>query len=139
MLLSYRLSSSRYREIIAEPYITNYDQEYSYENAEANTEPQAYWCVSIAHLHPGSANYGNVSPVILRLMHLTWVRTLCLVDMAIRLMNQGDLPAVFGSKDFAMHLLRTYTSEEPAQLRDAILNAREEFQSLMTKQAEGMQ
>lgn len=118
----YSLSSPRYRDIVGEPTIINHDATFSYTNEPEGVEPQHGWCVMIPHLDPGTANYGSVDPLILRLMFLCWVRTLILVDTAI------DIAALeehaVGTQPFAQQLLQEWQNREPAALTPAINQAR---------------
>ncbi|KAI7886316.1 hypothetical protein K492DRAFT_190282 [Lichtheimia hyalospora FSU 10163] len=118
----YALSSPRYRDIVGVPMIINHDATFSYEDEPEGAEPQQGWCVVIPHMHPGTANYGNVDPRIIRMMFLCWIRTLLLVDAAINIAAESPHPT--GSQAFAQQLLAEWQNREPVALSDAINEAR---------------
>lgn len=46
--------------------MSNHDSNFNYDTEPEDAEPAQHWCVAIFHNDPGTANYGNVNPLILR-------------------------------------------------------------------------
>ncbi|KAI7878958.1 hypothetical protein K492DRAFT_189177 [Lichtheimia hyalospora FSU 10163] len=120
------LSREEYSQIAGEARIVNYDIGFDYEHEPEDVEPQEHWCVAIFHNHPGTANYGCVSPVVTRFMHLCWVRSVIVLDTCLDfLRNPQQVAGAPGSRQFAQQLLQESQDREPTDFTVSLNQARD--------------
>ena len=136
-LIRYRLSSTHYHDILAKPFISNYDDTFPYENAAEDEQPQEQWVVVVPHMHLGSANYGCIEAYILKLMYVTWIRTLILTDIVIALLDDPNYPHDVGTRQFCERVLELWRAQEPEELTTTINQVKREGRDLMSSNARG--
>ncbi|CDH59130.1 predicted protein [Lichtheimia corymbifera JMRC:FSU:9682] len=102
----FSLTTANYSQVVGEPTIINYDERFDYENEPEEAHPQQdFYCVTIPHNHPGSANYGNVDPIFLRFMYLCWVRTMLVLDTCLDMLQDPNVGPAPGTQQFAQLLV----------------------------------
>lgn len=80
-------------------------------DAAKDQEPEAQVLV-VPHLHPGFVSYGPADPRILRLILLTWIRTLVLIDCCYEELADPQAPAQRGTLGFCQQALNRLIERE---------------------------
>ncbi|CDH57512.1 predicted protein [Lichtheimia corymbifera JMRC:FSU:9682] len=88
---SYSFARMEYLGSIGTPFISSSGLNFDYDAAE-DQEPEAQVLI-VPHLHPGFVSYGPADPRILRLMLLTWIRTLILIECCYAELADPQTPA----------------------------------------------
>lgn len=99
---------------IGDTFIVNYDTDFDYEGAAEDDQPNPNcWAVLIPHLDPGFASYGSGSTTMMRLMFLTWARTILLLESCLELLytRDGLRP---GTREFAEAMVDLLQRKEGA-------------------------
>ncbi|ORY89919.1 hypothetical protein BCR43DRAFT_118528 [Syncephalastrum racemosum] len=87
------------------PQVVDYD--YAFVPTLEQPVPEEHkYIILIPHLDPGFVSYGAADPVILQYMHLTWCKTVLLIEEVLRALERNDpvAPAP-GTREFCQALL----------------------------------
>ncbi|KAI8145507.1 hypothetical protein BJV82DRAFT_603920 [Fennellomyces sp. T-0311] len=99
---SFSLGLNEYMPKIATHEIIDYDHLY-----DAATQAGAqYKAILIPHLDPGFVSYGAAEPLILRLMLLSWFRTVIFVDVILEMITEEDMHLVPGTAEFCNEVIQ---------------------------------
>lgn len=119
IIFSYSLGRTEYLSTIGTPFITSTDLNFDYQSAE-DVQPEAQVLV-VPHLDPGFVSYGPADPRILRLMLLTWIRTLVLIHCCYEELQDPATPNQRGTLAFCQGALNRLTTREQESGFDARL------------------
>ncbi|KAG2225101.1 hypothetical protein INT45_011783 [Circinella minor] len=120
---SYSLGESEFKNMIGNPTIV--DHNINFTPSIASPIPTSNYSILIPHLHPGFVSYGSASPVILRFMHLTWCKTIILLNTVIGMLIGGATPHNPKSRPFCDEALRLFNERcEQGDINDQFERSR---------------
>ncbi|KAI8147784.1 hypothetical protein BJV82DRAFT_306796 [Fennellomyces sp. T-0311] len=105
---SFSLDLNEYMPKIVTHEIIDYDHLYD-AATQAGVQHKA---ILIPHLHPGFVSHGAAEPLILRLMLLSWFRTVIFVDVILEMITEEDMHLVPRTAEFSDEVIRREEARE---------------------------
>ena len=123
LYISYFLGESEFKNMIGNPMIV--DHNINFTPSISSPVPTSNYSILIPHLDPGFVSYGSASPVILRFMHLTWCKTIILLNTVIEMLIGGTTPHNPKSRSFCDEALRLFNERcEQGNINDQFERSR---------------